>query len=68
MNHISSPNVSDESIERILKDHSTAPRVTLADVKANIASEHYFTAANGVAGASTPVAFEFWHGNGHASL
>ena len=30
----------------------TAPRVTLADMKANIASEHYFTAADGFCGAA----------------
>lgn len=28
----------------------TAPRVTPADIEANIASEHYFTAASGVKG------------------
>lgn len=28
----------------------TAPRVTPADIEANIASEHYFTAEDGVAG------------------
>jgi hypothetical protein len=28
----------------------TAPRVTPADIEANIVSEHYFTAAQGVAG------------------
>lgn len=28
-----------------------APRITPADIEANIASEHYFTAANGIAGA-----------------
>jgi len=31
---------------------STAPRVTQADIEANIVSEHYFTAANGVIGAN----------------
>ena len=31
----------------------TAPRITPADIEANIASEHYFTAADGVAGAFT---------------
>jgi hypothetical protein len=31
---------------------STAPRVTPADIEANIASEHYFTAANGAQGAA----------------
>jgi hypothetical protein len=30
----------------------TAPRITPADIEANIASEHYFTAAEGVSGAS----------------
>jgi hypothetical protein len=29
----------------------TAPRITPADIEANIASEHYFTASQGVAGA-----------------
>nr|WP_269813911.1 Gp49 family protein [Rhodoferax ferrireducens] len=29
----------------------TAPRVTLDDIKANIASEHYFTAEEGIQGA-----------------
>lgn len=29
----------------------TAPRITPADIEANIASEHYFTAAQGVFGA-----------------
>ena len=31
--------------------HQAAPRVTLADVEASIASEHYFMACEGVAGA-----------------
>lgn len=30
---------------------STAPRVTIDDIEANIASEHYFTAQDGVLGA-----------------
>ena len=30
---------------------SAAPRVTLTDIEANIASEHYFTAADGQVGA-----------------
>lgn len=33
----------------------TAPRVTPADIEANIASEHYFTAAEGVYGAACAV-------------
>ncbi len=32
----------------------TAPRVTPADIEANIASEHYFTAGEGVWGAASP--------------
>jgi hypothetical protein len=31
----------------------TAPRVTIEEIEANIASEHYFTAADGVAGAAS---------------
>ena len=30
----------------------TAPRITPADIEANIASEHYFTAAEGIRGAN----------------
>jgi hypothetical protein len=30
----------------------TAPRVTLADIEASIAQEHYFTAFDGIAGAA----------------
>jgi len=43
--------MSDQSIElEIQQKGLTAPRVTHADIEANIASEHYFTAAEGVAG------------------
>jgi hypothetical protein len=35
--------------EMIQQKGLTAPRITPADVQANIASEHYFTAAHGVA-------------------
>lgn len=46
--------VTDESIEREIQAKGlTAPRVTPADIKANIASEHYFTAADGVAATDT---------------
>lgn len=45
----------------------TAPRVTPADIEANIVSEHYFTAADGVAGAGPVIAAEFWNRTtGHA--
>lgn len=48
MNHIASPDNSDPGIERqILAKGLTAPRVTPADLQANIASVHYFTAADG---------------------
>lgn len=42
-----------ESVEaEIQRKGLTAPRVTPADIEANIASEHFFTAAEGVAGAA----------------
>ena len=36
--------------EEIVAKGLTAPRITPADVEANIVGEHYFTAANGIAG------------------
>lgn len=33
-----------------IKELSTAPRITLADIQTNIVSEHYFTAEEGVQG------------------
>ncbi len=43
--------MSDQSIEAEIQTKGlTAPRVTPDDIKANIASEHYFTAADGVIG------------------
>jgi len=48
MNHIQSPRTDDAAIEQeIVAKGLTAPRVTPADIEANIASEHYFTARNG---------------------
>ena len=42
----------DNTIEQEIQAKGlTAPRITPADIEANIASEHYFTAANGVDGA-----------------
>ncbi len=42
---------SDQTIEQeIVAKGLTAPRVTPDDIEANIASEHCFTAGNGVAG------------------
>ena len=47
MNHITSPDTSDNAIEREIQAKGlTAPRVTPADIEGSIASEHYFTAAN----------------------
>ena len=44
--------MSDQTIEQeIQAQGKTAARVTPADIEANIASEHFFTAEHGVAGA-----------------
>ena len=44
--------MNDQAIEQEIKAKGlTAPRVTPADIEANIASEHYFTAGEGVIGA-----------------
>ena len=52
MNNITSPRIDDDAIEREIKAKGlTAPRVTPADIEANIASEHYFTAEDGAYGA-----------------
>lgn len=37
-------------IESQLAAQAKAPRITPADIEANIASEHYFTAGDGIAG------------------
>jgi len=52
MHNIPSPRpVTDETIEQeILSKGLTAPRVTPADIEANIVGEHYFTARHGVDG------------------
>lgn len=43
--------MNDQTIEQEIQDKGlTAPRVTPADIEANIACEHYFTAQNGVDG------------------
>jgi hypothetical protein len=43
---------ADQAIEQEIQSKGlTAPRVTPADIEANIASEHYFTAGEGIAGA-----------------
>lgn len=53
MNHIESPRNDDAGIELALQAKNlTAPRVTPADVEAQIVSEHYFTGAEGMLGAA----------------
>lgn len=48
MNNVASPRTDDSAIEQEIKAKGlTAPRVTPADIEANIASEHYFTANDG---------------------
>lgn len=51
MNHIPSPapQTSDDLLEHAIKrvGADKAPRITPADIEANIVSEHYFTAAQG---------------------
>lgn len=55
---------SDQSIEsEIQAKGKTAPRVTPADVEANIASEHYFTAGEGVIGAFAAGEFDSHSGD-----
>lgn len=53
MNHIPSPDNTDPGIERaiVAAGANVAPRITLAHINSVIASEHYFTAAQGVSGA-----------------
>jgi hypothetical protein len=47
-NYIDPPATDDSAIEREIQAKGlTAPRVTPADIEANIASEHYFTAWEG---------------------
>lgn len=49
---------SDHDIEQEIQAKGlTAPRVTLADIEANIASEHYFSADEGVCGAHSAANF-----------
>ncbi|MNK97145.1 hypothetical protein D3C87_1174630 [compost metagenome] len=44
--------MNDNQIEQDIKAKGlTAPRITPADIEANVASEHYFTAQHGVEGA-----------------
>jgi hypothetical protein len=50
-------NMDNQSIEQEIQTKGkTAPRITPADIEANIASEHYFTAEHGVVGAMSQLA------------
>ena len=40
-----------DELQKEIDAKATAPRITPADIEANIASEHYFTAGEGVIGA-----------------
>ena len=45
--------MNDQTIEQEIQAKDlTAPRITPADIEANISSEHYFTAADGIRGAN----------------
>jgi len=51
MQRIESPRTDDSAIEQEIKAKGlTAPRVTPADIEANITSEHYFTASQALVG------------------
>ena len=53
MHNAASPDTSDAGIERLIQAKGKpAARVTPADIEANIVSEFYFTAADGVRGQS----------------
>jgi hypothetical protein len=52
MFNVQSPRTDDGAIEQEIRAKGlTAPRVTSADIEANIVSEHYFTADDGAQGA-----------------
>lgn len=56
MNHIQSPDISAQSIERqIIAKGLTAPRVTPAEVEANINGEFCFTVGNAARALNCPV-------------
>ena len=60
--------MNDEQIEQEIQAKGlTAPRITPADIDANISSEHYFTASEGVIGAFAASEFAS-HGNAFVTL
>jgi hypothetical protein len=59
MIRIESPRTDDGAIEQEIRAKGlTAPRITPADIEANIVSENYFTAADAIAGNSGQIATE----------
>lgn len=51
MHRVQSPQTDDSAIEAEIRERANkAPRVTPADIEAEIVSEHYFTAGDGVVG------------------
>lgn len=53
--------MSQTTEELIQQKGLTAPRITPADIESNIASEYYFTAAEGVCGATAGAVDPDWH-------
>jgi len=63
MQRIKSPRTDDAAIEQEIKAKwLTAPRVTPADIEANIADEVYFTALDGYAGTQRVTDYEYRFG------
>jgi hypothetical protein len=68
MNRIQSPRTDDGAIEQEIQAKGlTAPRVTPSDIEGNIASEHYFTANDGMRGTDASLetfsetGSKYWH-------
>ena len=58
MMHIESPRTGDQALEAEIKSKGlTAPRITPADIEANIVDEVYFTASQGAIGSGQEVKF-----------
>lgn len=61
MVNVQSPRTDDVGIEQLIQTkNKTAPRITPADIEANIISEHYFTAESG-ATAEDADSVNIWH-------
>lgn len=61
MHNVTSPRTDDNGIEAEIQDKGkTAPRVTPADIEANIVSEHCFLALDGARGRSEDIV-NIWH-------